>query len=97
MPRLALSELGFLFGAEGADLIFGADDGAWVDAYRSVRGQHWFRIKERFAAETPALVDVRDFVRMDWITEYEDRRLLSRVAELRARYTVIVEPARDEP
>ena len=97
MPRLDLSDLGFLFGAEGADLIFGADDGAWVDAYRSVRGQHWFRIKERFAAETPPLVDVRDFVRMDWITEYEDRRLLSRVAELRARYTVIVEPARDEP
>ncbi len=96
MPRLDLSDLGFLFGAEGADLIFGADDGAWVDAYRSVRGQHWFRIKERFAAETPPLVDVRDFVRMDWITEYEDRRLLSRVAELRARYTVIVEPARDE-
>ena len=97
MPRLDLSDLGFLFGAEGADLIFGADDGAWVDAYRSVRGQHWFRIKERFAAETPPLEDVRDFVRMDWITEYEDRRLLSQVAELRARYTVIVEPARDEP
>ena len=34
---------------------------------------------------------------MDWITEYEDRRLLSRVAELRARYTVIVEAAPDEP
>jgi len=97
MVRLDLGDLGFLFGAEGADLIFGAEDGAWVDAYRSVRGQHWFRIKERFAAETPPLADVRDFVRMDWIAEYEDRRLLSRVAELRARYTVIVEAERDEP
>ena len=97
MPRLDLGDLGFLFGAEGADLIFGADDDAWVAAYRSVRGQHWFRIKERFAAETPPLEDVRDFVRMDWIAEYEDRRLLSRVAELRARYTVIVEAVRDEP
>jgi hypothetical protein len=97
MARLDLGDLGFLFGAEGADLIFGAADGAWVGAYRSVRGQHWFRAKERFAAETPPLEDIRDFVRMDWITEYEDRRLLSRVAELRARYTVIVEAAPDEP
>ena len=97
MARLDLRDLGLLFGAEGADLIFGADDGAWVDAYRSVRGQHWFRIRERFAAETRPLADVRDLVRMDWIAEYEDRRLLSRVAELRARYTVIVEGARDEP
>ena len=97
MARLDLSDLGFLFGAEGADLIFGADDATWVDAYRSVRGQHWFRVKERFTAETPPLEDIRDFVRMDWIAEFEDRRLLSRVAELRARYTVIVEPAPDEP
>ncbi len=97
MARLDRRDLGLLFGAEGADLIFGADEGAWVDAYRSVRGQHWFRIRERFATETPPLAQVRDLVRMDWIAEYEDRLLLSRVAELRARYTVMVEAARDEP
>ncbi len=97
MTRLDLSDLGFLFGTEGAGLIFGAADGAWVDAYRSVRGQHWFRIKERFAAETPPLEDVRDFVRLDWISEFEDRRLLSRVAELRALYTVIVEAEPEQP
>ena len=92
MPRLDLRDLGLLFGAEGADLIFGADEGAWVDAYRSVRGQHWFRIRERLAAETRPLADVRDVVRMDWIAEDEDRRLSSRVAELRARYTVVEAP-----
>ena len=97
MARLELRELGLLFGAGGADLIFEADEGAWVDAYRSVRGQHWFRIRERFAAETPPLVDVRDFVRMDWIAENEDERLSNRVAELRARYTVVVEAAPGQP
>ena len=97
MARLDRRDLGLLFGAEGADQIFGADEGAWVDAYRSIRGQHWFRILERFATETPPLAQVRDLVRMDWIAEYEDRLLLSRVAELRARYTVIVEAARDGP
>jgi len=96
MARLDLDDLDLLFGAESADSIFGADEGAWVDAYRSVRGQHWFRIQERFEAETRPLADVRDLVRMDWIAENEDRRLLGRVAELRARYTVTVEAERDE-
>ncbi len=95
MPRLDLRDLGLLFGAEGADLIFEADEGVWVDAYRSVRGQHWFRIRERFAAETRPLADVRNVVRMDWIAEDEDRRVSSRVAELRARYTVVVEAVPD--
>lgn len=96
MARLDFDDLGILFGAEGADQIFRADEGIWVDAYRSIRGQHWFRIKERFEAETRSLDDVRDLVRMDWIAEYEERRLLSRVAELRAEYTVVVEAERDE-
>ena len=95
MAMLDLRDLGLLFGAEGADLIFEADEGVWVDAYRSVRGQHWFRIRERFAAETRPLADVRNVVRMDWIAEDEDRRVSSRVAELRARYTVVVEAVPD--
>ena len=97
MSRLDLNDLLLLFGTEGADLIFGADEGAWVAAYRSVRGQHWFRIKERFGAETPPLAQVRDVVRNDWIAEHEDQRLAIAVSELRARYTVRVEANQDRP
>jgi hypothetical protein len=97
MPRLDLNDLVLLFGAEGADLIFNAAEGAWVAGYQSVRGEHWFRIKQRFASETPSLEQIRDVVRNDWITENEDERLASAVSELRARYTVVVEANRDQP
>ena len=71
MPRLDLNDLVLLFGAEGADLIFNAAEGAWVAGYQSVRGEHWFRIKQRFASETPSLEQIRDVVRNDWIAENE--------------------------
>jgi hypothetical protein len=97
MARLDHNDLVLLFGAEGADLIFDADDGAWVAAYESVRGRHWFRIKQRFASETPPLEQIGDVVRNDWIAENEEERLASAVSELRARYTVVVEENRDQP
>ena len=96
MPRLDLNDLVLLFGVEGADLIFNAEERAWVAAYQSVRGRHWFRIKERFGSETPSLEQIRDVVRNDWIAENEEQRLASAVSELRARYTVIVEANRDQ-
>ena len=97
MPRLDLNDLVLLFGSVGADVIFAADEGAWVHAYFSVRGQHWFRVKQRFASETRPLAQVRDIVRNDWIAENEDQRLSAAVSELRARYTVVVESSRDRP
>jgi hypothetical protein len=91
MPRLSFDDLAQIFGETAASLVFEADVGAWVDAYESVRGQHWFRVRERTEATVPPLEVVREAARLDWIAEQEDRRLLARVAELRARYDVIVE------
>ncbi len=89
MERLDLRDLGLLIGEEGAELVLTSGSGIWVDAYVSGRGQHWFRVRERFAEETRPLADVRDIVRMDWIAADEDRRLANRIADLRARYTVV--------
>jgi len=94
MRRLTYSDLAQIFDEEAADLIFPGGTGAWVDAYHSVRGDHWTRVRERFPAEVPSLEVARDVVRADWIAEQEERRLLSRVAELRARYDVFVEGER---
>jgi hypothetical protein len=91
MPRLSLEDLALIFGEEPAAAVFSAEQGTWVDAYESVRGQHWFRVRERQDAMVPPLEVVREAVRLDWIAEQEDRRLLARVAELRDRYTVVVE------
>jgi len=91
MPRLALADLAQIFGDEAAAEVFHAEAGVWVDAYQSVRGQHWFRVRERAEATVPPLEVIRETVRLDWIGEQEDRRLLARVAELRQRYHIRIE------
>lgn len=95
MPELELDDLVQLFGPEAAEQIFGGEVDAWVGPFGSVRGQHWLRVRERLDPETPPLDEVGDLVRRDWIAEEEDRRLADRVAELRARYTVIVDDERE--
>ncbi len=91
MPRLSLEDLTQVFGEGPAASVFGTERGSWVDAYESVRGDHWFRVRERHEATVPPLEVVREAARLDWIAEQEDRRLLARVAELRARYEIRVE------
>jgi hypothetical protein len=90
-----LEDLAQIFGEESAGIVFGTGTGAWADAYQSVRGQHWFRVRERAQATVPPLEVVREAARLDWIAEQEDRRLLARVAELRARYDIVVEAEGD--
>lgn len=94
MPRLTLADLAQIFGDDAAAEVFQAPVGGWVDAYQSVRGQHWFRVRERDDATVPPLDVVRETVRLDWIGEQEDRRLLARVAELRRRYEIRIEGER---
>jgi hypothetical protein len=93
MPRLSLEDLAQIFGEDAAGVVFDTEVGAWIDAYESVRGQHWFRVRERTEATVPPLDVVREAARLDWIAEQEDRRLLARVAELRQRYDIVVEGA----
>jgi len=95
MQRLTLDDLAQIFGEEVAAAVFGAEPGDWVDASVSVRGHHWVRVRERADAAVPSLEVVREAVRLDWIAEQEDRRLLARVAELRSRYSIVVEGEND--
>jgi peptidyl-prolyl cis-trans isomerase C len=95
MPELELDDLVQLFGPEAAEQVFEGEVDAWVGPFPSVRGQHWLRVRERLASQTPPLDEVRDLVRRDWIAAEEDRRLADRVAELRTRYTVIVDDGRE--
>jgi hypothetical protein len=79
-----------LYGPETSEMIQGAVPGRWVGPYHTVRGQHWFRVTGRVAAEPTPLEAVRERVRLDWIAEWEEERLQARVAELRGRYSVVV-------
>lgn len=91
MEQLTRSELGQIYGADGADLIFASEPGVWTSAVRSVRGQYWIRVRERFDSEVPDFSTVKDQVRRDWMSAQEQVRLLDRVSELREKYEIVVE------
>jgi len=95
MRRSALSDvtldgLAGIFGADVARAIFRADAGEWVGPHRSVRGQHWLRLRSRTEEASPPLDAVRAQVRLDWIVEQEAARLERRVRELRDGYDVVL-------
>ena len=91
VPELTLSDLSLVFGERAAQLVFEAEVATWTEGFDSSRGNHWFRVQERHAGGLQPFSVIRDRIRLDWITEQEDRRLLRRVAELREQYTVIIE------
>jgi hypothetical protein len=91
LSDLTQVDLAALFGEDAARTALAMESGAWVQAAVTPRGEHWLRVRERSGATTPPLSVVRDMVRLDWIAEREQVRLLERVAELRANYRVVVE------
>ncbi|HET9949014.1 MAG TPA: peptidylprolyl isomerase [Longimicrobiales bacterium] len=95
MERMTSDDLAQIFGEQAAAEAFSAA-GTWVDAGVMARGRHWLRVRERFDAGVPPFDVVRDFVRRDWIAEREQARLLELVAQLRERYTIVVEGREEE-
>jgi len=91
MADLTRDDLAALFGEDAARSTLAIESGAWVQATITPRGEHWLRVRERSGSFVPPLDIVRDVVRADWIAAREQTRLLERVAELRAHYTVEVE------
>lgn len=89
LADITRADLARIFGEETAARIMESPAGAWVGPHPSVRGQHWFRVMQRTDAWTPTLSSVLERVRLDWIAEHEQKRLAERVAELRARHTVV--------
>jgi hypothetical protein len=91
MTDLTREDIAALFGEDVARTTLAMESGAWVQASVSPRGEHWLRVRERSGSFVPPLEVVRDVVRADWIAAREQARLLERVAELRAYYTIEVE------
>jgi hypothetical protein len=80
------------FGPETSAKIEAAAIGAWIGPHRTVRGEHWFRVRERGGGEPLSLQEARTRVREDWIRDQEETLLKRRVEELRGRYRVVSDP-----
>jgi hypothetical protein len=85
------SEVAQLFGEPFAAALDGLTPGQWQGPVTSTLGVHLVRVRQRTAGHQPALADVRDAVRQEWM---KDRRLEERekyYAALMKRYTVIID------
>ncbi len=90
LPRVSHLDLDNIFNRDFADEVFSAAEGVWVGPFISNRGQHWLQIFSRSPSVLPELADITDLVRLDWIAVEEDRRLNLAVAELTAKYNVVI-------
>lgn len=78
-----------IFSAEFADQVFAAEIAQWRGPFLSNRGQHWLRIRERQAARLPTLAELRERVRLDWISIEEETLLQEKIDALRSEYELV--------
>jgi hypothetical protein len=79
------------FGDRFAAALAAAPEGQWAGPVASAYGVHLVRIDRRVPAETPSLATVRAEVQREWENERRQKARAARLAELRARYDVVVE------
>lgn len=92
LPLSRLSVIGETYGPEVSEAVRDAAVGQWLGPVRSSYGFHLIRVTERKPGRSPALAEVRDAVKAEWIQakrqEFEDRRL----ADMLKRFEVVIEP-----
>ncbi|GJM12291.1 MAG: hypothetical protein DHS20C12_06940 [Pseudohongiella sp.] len=90
LPNVNSVDLANIFDQEFADRVLSAEIGQWQGPYVSNRGQHWLRVVEQNPAGIPALAEISDLVRLEWIAAEEETRLQQEVDRLWQQYTVVI-------
>jgi hypothetical protein len=90
LPNVNSIDLANIFEQEFADRVLAADLNQWQGPYVSNRGQHWLRVIEHTPAGIPALDEIADLVRLEWISTEEESRLQQEVGKLWNEYTIVI-------
>jgi hypothetical protein len=90
LPNVNSVDLANIFDQEFADRVLAADLDQWQGPFISNRGQHWLRVIERSPAGIPALEEIADLVRLEWIAAEEETRLQQEVDKLWSEYTIVI-------
>jgi peptidyl-prolyl cis-trans isomerase C len=90
LPNVNSVDLANIFEQEFADQVLAADLNQWQGPYVSNRGQHWLRVIEHIPAGIPALDEIADLVRLEWISTEEESRLQQEVDKLWNKYTIVI-------
>lgn len=92
LPLTRLASVADTYGPEVSEAAGRAAIGQWIGPVQSGFGFHLIRVTDRRPGRIPALAEVRDAVRAEWIqarrAEVEDRRL----ADVLKRFEVVIEP-----
>ncbi len=88
----SLNDLAELFGGAFAQALFGQDGKAWQGPLQSAYGWHLVQISDRFVAEQPDFDEVAERVARDWVAQAERRAKEKAWADLRAKYTITMQP-----
>jgi hypothetical protein len=91
VEAMALDLVARDFGERFAAALVSAPEGQWAGPVASAYGIHLVRIDRRVPAEAPPLAAVRAEVQREWENERRQKARADRLAELRARYDVVVE------
>jgi len=80
-----------LFGRVFADTLFKLPVGEWTGPVESGYGLHLVRVDSRTDSRAPALEQVRDKVRFEWLAEQQRKTNDLLYSELRKRYDITIE------
>lgn len=94
MERAPAREVARVFGQQFAATLAELRVGAWQGPIASGYGPHRVRLVERIDAQVPALAEVREQVKRDWLREELAASQEKHYAGVRARYEVRIEHPR---
>ena len=90
LPHVNSVDLANIFDQDFADRVLASDLGQWQGPFVSNRGQHWLRVTQKNPAGVPALADIADLVRLQWIAAEEESRLQLEIDKLWNEYSIVI-------
>ncbi len=94
--KTSAGETARLFGEKFAEELTKTQLGTWAGPLESSYGIHLVRVKARIPGMAPPLANVRESVLRDLLSDRRKQELDTQYENIRARYTVVVEPP-EEP
>lgn len=79
------------FGQRFKDVLFSLDTSQWTGPVESPFGVHLLRIDKLVASRVPALDEIRDEVRRDWLVDRREAAQQALFDSLRDKYTITIE------